>query len=472
MKDLDERIRGYLRSRADVPVPDDLRWPSRADKRSFLTSLRSAARWAGLAAVIVTGIVVAVTLTRATRSDSTDLGPATSLPPPTDAVSSPPGSEFPPRVAGMQVVSVAQAVQLINRGELDGRAVAVAGYFFEAVPSCPAPLRYVSSLENFCRFVTLADDPASATLCTHSSNAVTCGPPSGTHLAPFFMAESTGQQPFTPDDLPVPVVLIGHVGDARAWQCAPDQQRACQQEFVVDRLVWASGHEMPFAAPQPFDGATGKALVPQMTVEEASAAIGPGQQVLTADAFRGRDIATVDPRWNLSGDSIFWIVRSIREGDSGSQSTVPVTVSLVADATGTLVGVHDLALSASYRPARLWTIATTENVPCCAGDILPFYRIQSVDGTSLHDGLIEGGEYGRESTTTYGPGVPALLSPGTYSITVWLATFDRGVVGPPADTCSTQVTLSALDDLMVDAVFPAAGKACAFGQPSAPKLSH
>ncbi|MEX1156612.1 MAG: hypothetical protein WED12_05545 [Chloroflexota bacterium] len=371
----------------------------------------------------------------------------------------------------MPVVSVAQAVDLLERGDLDGRAVAIAGYFFESMPSCPPPMRYIGPLDDWCRFVAFADDVASATLCTYTDNSITCRPPSGTHLAPFFLSETSGALPSASDGKPTPLVLIGHAGDPRQWQCAADTQEGCRQAFVVDRIAWANGEEVPLTAPEPWDQTTFERLVPRLTMDQATAVLGLGDQVLAAAAFRAGDIPTVDPRWNLAGDEIMWIVRSIG-ADASADATRSVTVSLVDDATGNLVDAHDLALDAAFRPARLWTIATANGVECCAGDVFPFYRVRSEDGTVLHDGMVLGGAYGRDNATTYGPGVPLVLSPGTYSVTVWLASIDGGVIGPPTDECSTEVSLRELDDLMLETHFPAAGHACAFGQPSAPRLTR
>ncbi|MEX2315228.1 MAG: hypothetical protein WD628_05870, partial [Thermomicrobiales bacterium] len=275
---------------------------------------------------------------------------------------------------------MAQAVDLLERGDLDGRAVAIAGYFFESMPSCPPPMRYIGPLDDWCRFVAFADDVASATLCTYTDNSITCRPPSGTHLAPFFLSETSGALPSASDGKPTPLVLIGHAGDPRQWQCAADTQEGCRQAFVVDRIAWANGEEVPLTAPEPWDQTTFERLVPRLTMDQATAVLGLGDQVLAAAAFRAGDIPTVDPRWNLAGDEIMWIVRSIG-ADASADATRSVTVSLVDDATGNLVDAHDLALDAAFRPARLWTIATANDLGCCAGDVFPFYRVRSEDGT-------------------------------------------------------------------------------------------
>jgi hypothetical protein len=372
----------------------------------------------------------------------------------------------------MPVVSVSQAVDMLERGDLDGRVVAIAGYFSRAVLSCPAPMmRYTGPLEGWCQFVAFADDVASATLCTFTGNSTACRLPTSTHLTPFFMPESSGAFKAASEGTPTPLVLIGHAGDARQWHCAADTQEACRQALVVDRIAWANGEDVPLTAPGPWDQTTSERLVPRLTVDQATAVLGLGDQVLLAAAFRAGDIRTVDPRWNLAGDDIMWIVRSIGT-DASADATRSVTVSLLDDATGNLVEAHDLALGAAYRPARLWTIASATGLECCAGDLFPFHMVRSSDGTVVHDGIVSGGAYGRDDTTTYGPGLPLLLRPGTYEVTVWLASLDGEVTGRPTEECSTEVSLRALDDLMLEARFPAAGEACTLGQPSEPRLTR
>ncbi|MBI3749337.1 MAG: hypothetical protein HY262_10915, partial [Chloroflexi bacterium] len=53
----------------------------------------------------------------------------------------PPDATFPSEVAGMPVISVASADELLRSGKLDGQAVAVAGYYDQVTPSCPYPGR-------------------------------------------------------------------------------------------------------------------------------------------------------------------------------------------------------------------------------------------------------------------------------------------------------------------------------------------
>jgi hypothetical protein len=471
MNDPDERIHRYLRSRADVTVPADLRLPSTTEDARRLTGRWFAVRSVGsVAAVMVAAMIIgAVVLGGLPPAGPGSTGPDANA---SASLTSPIGSEFPLTVSDMPVVSVGQAADLLQRGSLDGRAVAVAGYFFQVAMSCPAPMRYYGSLELWCGFTIFTDDVASASLCLYGGNSTSCSAPSGTPLEPVLVAETSGALASTSGRKPVPLVFIGHAGDARQWQCPTESQHACGRAFVVDRVAWAAGDDVPLSAPRPWDQTTQKPLVRRLTVDQAITALEHSDEVLAAAAFRAGDISSVDPRWNLVGDDIVWIVRSIHGGASSTGTTRSVTVSLIDDATGKLLEAHDLALDPSYRPARLWMIATTTGVECCTGNVFPYYSIRTGDGAALHDGIVQGGAYGRDNVTTYGPGAPLVLNQGTFSVTAWQATIDGGIIGSPMDACTTEISLGHLDDLMLEARFPAIGRSCTFGPPSAPKLSR
>ncbi len=63
------------------------------------------------------------------------------------------------------MISVARADDCCRSGQLDGQAVAVAGYFDQFTPSCPYPGRYIGPLGAWCRLVSFTDTRASAKLC-------------------------------------------------------------------------------------------------------------------------------------------------------------------------------------------------------------------------------------------------------------------------------------------------------------------
>ncbi|MDA8202522.1 MAG: hypothetical protein M0Z49_07155 [Chloroflexi bacterium] len=373
-----------------------------------------------------------------------------------------PDALFPAEAAGLPVVSVAEAAALIGAGKLDGRVAAVAGYYDQVSPSCPYPGRYIGPLESWCGFTAFTDRSEDARLCRPSGdNGTTCSAPTATNLSPFLMPETGGALPALGNGLdPVPLVLVGHAGDARQWRCTEQTRSACARAFVVDRVVWADGHAVPLTAPQTGDLTTGKIITPRMTLVQAAAAAGIGDSLLTGAPFRAGDIASIDPRENLAGNSVVWLLRSIGQG---AGATRPVTEEIVDDATGKLIDTLPLAPDPAYRPARVWQSAILRGAGCCGGHEFPFYRVVASDGTVVHDGLVSGGASGGAGYTAFGTGYespgPLVLPAGSYSVTAWLATWDGSTAGPARDQCSTTVTLAPLDDTALSADFPT-GKPC------------
>jgi hypothetical protein len=388
----------------------------------------------------------------------------------------PSAGAFPSEVAGLPVISVASADETLRSGKLDGQAVAVAGYYDQAALSCPYPGRYIGPLEGWCRMVAFTDTRAGAQLCQPSgTNGTSCSQPSGTNLAPFFVSETSGDAwsllTGGATGEPAALVLIGHAGDARQWQCTAATQAQCASAFVVDRIAWANGHDVPPAAPQTGDQQSGKPITPRMTLAQVAAALGLGDDLLTGAAFRAGDIATVDPRWNLAGNGVVWLVRSLEPAaGSDAQGARPEIVWLVDDTTGKVIDSHPLKLASDYQPAQLWQMATVHGVECCASNVFPFYQVVSGDGTVAYEGMVPGGSSGGSGYTTYGGGYgsgPLVLPAGGYSISAWLAPYSGGVAGAARGECSTKVDLRPLDDVALNADFPP-NKACTFGPAPSP----
>ncbi len=378
-----------------------------------------------------------------------------------------PDTAFPPEVAGLPVITVARAAALLASGDLEGRAVAVAGYYNQVAMPCPYPGRYIGPLVSWCGFAAFTDTAAGAQLCQPlGSNGTSCSRPSGTHLSPFMVSETGGSIPPSGSFDPIAVVLVGHAGDARQWQCTVETQAECADAFVVDRVAWAAGRDVPLAAPRTGDQTSGAAITPAMTLAQAAAAAGVGNELLTGAAFRAGDIATVDPRWNLAGDTVVWLLRSLaRAPGSGAGEAPPETVWLVDDATGRVIDSLPLLPDAGYRPARLWQMATVHGVDCCAGSVFAYDRVESGDGTVVREGMVSRGSSGSQDATTFGSGYeslgPLVLPAGDYTVSAWLASYDRGTAGAPRDACSTRVSLGPLGDVALNADFPA-GHPCTF----------
>lgn len=376
----------------------------------------------------------------------------------------------------MPVVTVARADELLRAGKLDGRAIAVAGYFGQFLPACPMPGRYIGPLEGWCMFVAFADSSGAARLChPEGSNGVGCSITTATHLQPFFVTE-TGGNPWqlagNAAQEPVPLVLIGHSGDGRRLQCPSTSRDECARAFVVDRVAWANGHDVPLAAAQTGNQQTGAALTPRLSLDQVVTAAALGDRVTAAGAFRAGDVATIDPRWNFAGDNLMWVVRALEPAANPTADEArPETVWLVDDTTGKVLDSHPAAVDPAYQPAQLWRTATAYGIECCGTTpTMAFDRIQADDGTVVYEGLVSGGSSGGEGYTTFGGGYGSqllVLPAGGYAIRTWLASYDDGAMGEPRQACTTHLVLKALDSITVDARFPD-GEACTSGPAPAP----
>ena len=229
--------------------------------------------------------------------------------------------------------------------------------------SCPFPGRYIGPLEIWCRLVAFTDDKASARIC--NGNSCTTAPMG---LPPQLMPETTGQTAVRHSgNDPQQIVVIGHADDPRAWQCSSEQQNECSRSFVADRIAWEEGEEVPMAVPETWDQLTTTPLAPVMSLDEVAAAAGVADRLLTAAPFTASDISTIDPRWNLVGQNLVWVVRALLP-DSANGPTRGEQEVLIDDATGSILGSRDMHMDVDYQPARLWMQATRPDV---SGNTVP-----------------------------------------------------------------------------------------------------
>jgi hypothetical protein len=423
-----------------------------------------------LGALATVGLVALIGTTLLLSQGMGPLRPAAGSPGP---AGSPVSGAFPSAVAGFPVVSVADALELLHAGKLDGRAVAVAGYYGSATPSCPYAGRYIGPLERWCGFDALTDTEAGAQLCqAEGANGIACHGPTGAYLDPFFVTETTqpgswlssaaAGGPGAPG-VPAAVVLIGHAGDPRQWQCLPAMQQACADAFVVDRIAWAAGRDVPFTPPQTGDQITGHVLTPRLSADQVTTALGSGIDIVSGAAVQASQVSAVDPRSNLGGGGLVWVVRTVpHRTSSPGDKTRPETVWLLDDATGKILGSQPLSVEASYEPARVWQTVTLHGTTCCDNDVGAFERVASDAGTVLYEGPVVGGVTGTNDTTTYGGGYgsrPLLVPAGTYSVSLWTGPYSGGVTASPTQSCSGSIVVQPLDVLIVNADFPA-GRPC------------
>lgn len=372
---------------------------------------------------------------------------------------------FPVAVEGFPVISVAQANRLLDDGRLDGRLVAIAGFYSSAVIHCysgalpdyPGPLQTTQ-----CRFEAFADDANDAHICHSLRNGESCRWPGPG--APFWMRETLGAPTYSRDPkdpfAPLRIVVIAHADDPRQWQCTASAEEECSRALVVDRYAWVNGQSITPDEPALWDDESSRQLPLRMGLSRIEAALGP-QDLVTAAPFQAKDVWAIDPRWNLVGDEPVWVARSVRDEPGSQDPTRAAQVSLVNDVTGAVIDSHDLAIDATYAPARLWLDSVRRDLDALGNvpdELMSFYRIRSSDGTSIH----ETGPY-------YWPGssLPALLPSGDYTVETWLASDVDGVEGLPTRSCAMDVHLNALDDVSLLATY-AQDSQCSFTTLSPP----
>jgi hypothetical protein len=246
-------------------------------------------------------------------------------PPPTPVATDAEG--FPVDLLGLPVVTIARAHELIAAGRLDGRDVAVAGYWVQGpgLP-CPRPTYEPTDLEYLLGCdVSVFSSVAFEVWTPSAGGGVDCcnRPPAGAvTLKAFGGPEASGWGERTDQSQ---VVLIGHVADPRSLNCQPANRADCASVFVVDRVAWVDGRLVELR-PTWRDPARG------MVAEEVVALVGPAGHVLGVAAIEARLAPTIDPRFEGLGDGTVWIVRAIGGGAHDSADpTRHVEVWLVDD---------------------------------------------------------------------------------------------------------------------------------------------
>ncbi|HYH92457.1 MAG TPA: hypothetical protein VD763_04795, partial [Candidatus Saccharimonadales bacterium] len=158
---------------------------------------------------------------------------------------------FPSLAIGLPVVDVS-AAQSIQRNEADDRELAVATWLsLGPGMSCRAPSEPpVSPLQPGCGSAGnwLLERPE--TLVFRDGPTVKTLQPAGPGLHPHF---GMGQFDWPETGLtelvmPIPIVALGHFDDPGAEACPAQDARWCRDLFVIDRIAWAYGNDIPAMA--------------------------------------------------------------------------------------------------------------------------------------------------------------------------------------------------------------------------------
>jgi hypothetical protein len=160
--------------------------------------------------------------------------------------------------AGLRVMSVTEAVT-IRDGGVDDHEIAVRGWYAANAPGRACARQQfgepVSPLQARCpdQLQWLTQDREQLTTTTDTSTS--WHGPAGPAISPDFddldMAwAAPAADPFRPLDL----VLIGHFDDVGSARCPADEEAACRDRFVVDRIDSVDGASQPLSVVDRVDG--------------------------------------------------------------------------------------------------------------------------------------------------------------------------------------------------------------------------
>jgi len=148
-------------------------------------------------------------------------------------------------VDGLPILSVDEALAGASNGSLGTDAVAVDGWWSNSPDrhSCPAPVAPVGELELYCADgdygITERNEPIEIATHDRTVSAI-----EGGWLTPYLDERVPGIQDLfrIPAQLnqgskPIPILVIGHFGDARAARCRPQAIDLCRRRLVLDRIV-------------------------------------------------------------------------------------------------------------------------------------------------------------------------------------------------------------------------------------------
>ncbi|HUS21187.1 MAG TPA: hypothetical protein VMZ66_04150 [Aeromicrobium sp.] len=371
----------------------------------------------------------------------------------------------------MPVIEIAGMNLLRQDDRLDGRAVAVKGYWIKAIiPSCPAPPHFLSPLEQWCRFEVFSSQPYQGKTCTEFADHSECHgnvPPGGAvTVEPFTLTETQGSDTLWSEapgtEGGVPAILIMHSNDPRAWQCRPESAAACHHAVVVDRVAWANGNLLDWNGPQPTWIATERRAEEVRTLD-------PVRDPIALFPILASEASMIDPRLQVTGADPVWIARTIRAPAdvANDDPTVPIDVWLIDDANGKAITTLDLDVGDDYQPGRFRTQSLVRREPPNTS-VTPAYSIGTADGEHVQflgtTGWSSGG--GAHEPVRHMAGLAALLDSGTYVVHGWRAEWEHQFMGDRLQECTASFEIAAGQDLVMEAFFDDDEGECQWREPT------
>ena len=369
--------------------------------------------------------------------------PLTTASAPSTASPNPTGfGPFPASVLGMPVRTVAQAHVLQAAGKLDGRVVAVGGYWSQVAIPCPFT-PHESVMDGFCSGITFAD--------TDEKPAVGIG--DANLILPLEAANGDQLWPAQTQDAPAAVVLIMHSLDSRAWQCKPEDREQCKNKLVIDRVAWINGQDQVVNSPRSALTLAELHLTPD---QASSAALRAGETLLFAYPLRATTMNSIDPRFLGVGArpaypgsiaNAIWYVRAATTTPD-SDGVSDATARVIDDVTAAVLREMPMTVAADYEPARL-IIDEGQNEPNFPDGLYPHGAVRLAGDAVYADSA-------NLSST------PLAVSPGAYELHGYIGS--EMSIGDPQ--CTAPLTISADKDVAYAVTFTK--KSCSWSPSTSP----
>jgi hypothetical protein len=253
----------------------------------------------------------------------------------------------------------------------------------------------------------------------------------------------------------------------------PSDQARCLQEFVADAVVWADGHPVDLTTPASHDSAY-NTISPRMTLDDVRAAVGPDQAIVSANASPANEARLMDPGWNLAGDQLVWVVRTINASAGATAEKTAVTVWLLDDSTAAVLDQHPLGpidktvSSVWFSGAHHGLSQNDENW----NDVSTVLTLSDDVGNPVWKGTIGGATSGTDNDTTIdGPDVPLVLPPGTYKLDASTVSPGGSIAPGTYGDCSSTQTIGSNQKVEFSVDF-AQGQPCTWSGPATPSFSY
>ena len=232
---------------------------------------------------------------------------------------------FPASILGLPVHTVSEMHELVAAGKVNGRFIAVGGYWSQVAIPCPF-VPHSAPISGFCSGVTFSDSPEPPSSQSIGETSVVAMPE--TMFGDLLWSSQT-------QTMPGAVVLIGHSRDSRAWQCL--ERTYCEGALVIDSVAWVNG--------------TPTVLEP--TAREISAvAAQPGEQLVTAIEEDAAHMNDIDPRLLGQPAGSIWYVR-MATGSPDSDGISAGLVRALRPGSGETLDELPLAVASDFVPARV-----------------------------------------------------------------------------------------------------------------------